>query len=74
MSPWTHVAHHDHPAQAFENEVAHRVEVGDSIDPVPQQLHFVALFGDQSSDQQVVAGTILDGFESTEAFDPVRAW
>src|ERR1044071_4454033 len=63
VPPGAHVPHHRHPTQALQYQVTDGMEVGYGINPIPQQLHFIPLLGDQPPDQQIIPRTVLDRLE-----------
>ncbi len=64
VSPGTHVPHHHEPAQPFVDKIAHGLVIGDGFDRVGRKLDLVALFGDQTADQQIVRRAVLDRLDN----------
>src|SRR5580658_2732475 len=61
------MTHHHDPAQAFVEQVAERLIVGDRQNCVGQKFNLVALFGDQAAHQQIVGRTVFDGSIAPES-------
>src|SRR6266705_1605704 len=68
MPPWTHVAHHRQPAEAFDEKIFEGVVIRNRFDGVRQQLDFITPLRDVPANQQVVCWTILDGLVASERF------
>src|SRR5260370_26235607 len=67
VSPGTHVAHHRHPAKPLDKKILQRIAIRNGLHGIRQQLDFKALLGDQSANEKVVRGTVLDGLITTES-------
>ncbi len=67
VTPRAHVAHHRHPAQPFKEKLTQGVKISDRFNGIGQELHFKTLLRNQTADQQIVRGTILDRGVATES-------
>src|SRR5260370_27125096 len=69
VPPGTHVPHHRHPAKPLDEKILQRIVVWNGLNGVRKQLDFKALFRDQSANQKIIRGTILDGLIAAESGD-----
>ncbi len=60
VSPGPHVSHNRHPTKALEEKFRQGSKISHSLDRVRQKLHFKALFGNQTSNEQIVRRAVLD--------------
>jgi len=60
---------HDYnPPQTLQEQVAQGLKIGNRLDRVRNEPDLVSVFGDKSSDQQVVGRQVLDSFVSAELY------
>src|SRR5260370_35962371 len=72
VSPGTHVAHHRYPSKRLDKKIVQRIIVWNGLNGVRKQLDFKALLRDQSANEKVIRGAILDGLITPESGE-VRA-